>query len=279
MFAKALDEIKETAARAIPEEISDRRDESGLLICGNCGTHKETKVSFLGVEKVVRCLCKCAKEADDRERAEFAARQEMIKINNMRSAGIQDKKILSYTFANDDGKNAKVSNLARRYVDKFAEMQKENCGLLLYGDTGTGKSFVAGCIGNALIDKGVSVFATSVTRLINQIFSAGDVNALLKDLCRYELLIIDDIGAQRGTDYATEQVYTIIDERYKSNKPIIFTTNTDPQTFSSEQDIQYRRIYDRILEMCVPIKVEGQRRKAAGQAKAKIMSKILYGDA
>lgn len=276
MFGEILEQASRAAEQSIPQASGDYIGESGLLTCGLCNTPKEVEVSFLGNNKIVRCMCKCAAERHEREQAAFKAKLEQNEIKKLRSVGIQDKKILAYTFANDDGSNPKISDLARRYVDKFAEMKKNNCGLLLYGETGTGKSFFAGCIGNALIDKGVSVLATSITRLINQIFSTDDKNALLRDICNYDLLIIDDIGAERETSYTIEQVYTVIDERYKSNKPVIFTTNTDPQTFARAVDIGHKRTYDRILEMCAPVKVEGQRRKQAGQAKAKKLSEILY---
>lgn len=279
MYAEILNGISKTAEQAIPENSEDYRNADGLLMCGNCRTAKEIEIEVkeLDIKSVVRCLCKCEKEKDDREQAAFKEMQEQIRIRQLRSVGITDNKILAYTFTNDDGSNPKISDLARRYVERFEEMKINNCGLLFHGDTGTGKSFIAGCIGNALIDKGVSVFATSVPRLINQLFDADNKNALLRDICSYDLVIIDDIGAERATEYAIEQLYTIIDERYKSNKPVICTTNTDPQSFSNAPDIQRKRIYDRILEMCTPVKVEGQRRKAAGQAKAKKLSELLYG--
>lgn len=276
MFNKILDNINKTAEQAIKQQPNDYKNADGLLMCGNCQTPKEVNVEFLGIKKTVRCLCKCEKEKDDRERAEFKTRQEQIEINRLRSVGIQDKKILSYKFENDDGRNDKIGDLARRYAENFEEIKANNCGLLFWGDTGTGKSFFAGCIGNALVDKGYSVMATSITRLINQLFAAENKNTLLRELCGYDLIIIDDIGAERSTDYATEQVYTVIDERYKSNKPVIITTNTEPQELANATDIQRRRIYDRLLEMCTPIKVEGQRRKEAGQAKAKKLAEILF---
>ena len=67
-----------------------------------------------------------------------------------------------------------------------------------------------------------------------------------------KLLIIDDLGAERGTDYALEKVYNIIDSRYLSGKPLILTTNMTLKDMQESEDIRYRRIYDRIFEMCFP---------------------------
>lgn len=279
MFENIIDRIGAAGAESMPQRENDYKGKDGLLICGSCNAPKELRIKFFFGERVVRTMCECEKARDTAEKAAFQARQDEIETNRLRSVGVQDKKILSYTFENDDGRNPKVGDLARRYVEKFAEMKAHNCGLLFYGDTGGGKSYFAGCIGNALIDRGVSVLATSITRLLNQLFSAENKNALLRDLCRYDLLIIDDIGAERGTDYAIEQVYTVIDERYKSGKPTIFTTNATPQQLNAEadRDIKLRRIYDRIFEMSSPVFVEGQRRKEIGRTKTEKMHDILYG--
>ena len=278
LFEKIIDNVNTAAKKAATANAEDYKNEIGLLICGKCNTPKQVNVSFNNIHKTVNCLCKCGQAALEKEAAEFAAMQERIEIKRKRSVGIQDKKLISYNFKNDDKQNAQISDLARRYVQNFKEIKKNNCGLLLYGDTGTGKTFYAGCIANALIDNGYSVLATSITRLINQIFNSSDKNAILRDICSYDLLIIDDIGAERSTEYTAEQVYTIIDERYKSNKPVVITTNVNIKTIDSITDLQYKRTYDRLLEMCTPVCVKGQRRRAAGQAKTKKFTEILYGE-
>lgn len=76
-------------------------------------------------------------------------------------------------------------------------------------------------------------------------------------LCRYPLLIIDDFGMERGTEYALEQIYSIVDSRYRSQKPLIVTTNLTLDEIRHPQDTAHARIYDRLLEMCVPISCIG----------------------
>lgn len=273
-----IENIAKAAEQAIPENEGDYRNDDGFLMCGKCHTPKQCKVEFLGVEKIVKCLCRCASEAHEKERAEFFSEMQKRRIERYRSIGIKDKKLLEFTFANDDKRNVPISDLTRRYVNKFSELRKENYGLLLWGEPGTGKSFYAGCIGNALIDKGYPVFATTINRLINQMFSIENKNEFIKELCRFELLIIDDIGSERNTSYANEQVFTIIDERYKSNKPTIVTTNLDPKNFQSESDMALKRTYSRLLEMCVPVEVKGERRTEAGKKKIENLRKLLYSD-
>lgn len=80
----------------------------------------------------------------------------------------------------------------------------------------------------------------------------------------YDLLLIEDLGAQRNTSYMMEQVYTIIDGRYKSGKPMVITTNLDPRRINDASgDEAWKRVFDRILERCYPIEFNGSNRRAA----------------
>ena len=75
---------------------------------------------------------------------------------------------------------------------------------------------------------------------------------------------IEDLGAQRNTSYMMEQVYTIIDGRYKSGKPMVITTNLDPRRINDASgDEAWKRVFDRILERCYPIEFNGSNRRAA----------------
>ena len=103
-------------------------------------------------------------------------------------------------------------------------MRSENLGLLLWGGVGTGKSFLAGCIANALVEQEVPVRMTNFARILNELNgSFSGRNEVIDKLCRYPLLIIDDFGMERGTEYALEQIYSIVDSRYRSQKPLIVT--------------------------------------------------------
>ena len=142
-------------------------------------------------------------------------------------------------------------------------MRAENLGLLLCGGVGTGKSFLAGCIANALMEQEVPVRMTNFARILNELNSSfSGRNDVVDRLCRYPLLIIDDFGMERGTEYALEQIYSIVDSRYRSQKP---------------QDTAHARIYDRLLEMCVPISCIGvSLRKENAQEKLERL-KLLIG--
>jgi DNA replication protein DnaC len=89
-----------------------------------------------------------------------------------------------------------------------------------------------------------------------------DKNEYIKGLNRNSLLIIDDFGMERDTPFALEQIYNIIDSRYTASKPLIVTTNLNhAEMLKTDIQTDYRRIYDRVLEMCVPIYFEGESKR------------------
>ena len=130
----------------------------------------------------------------------------------------------------------------------------------MYGDVGTGKTALATCIGNALADRLVIVFATSFVKVLqhNRSYDAALANkAFMDDIRNAKLLILDDYGAERTTDFALEIMYSIIDERYRAKKPMIVTTNLSLEQMLHSSDERYRRLNDRILEVCYPMKFSG----------------------
>ena len=70
--------------------------------------------------------------------------------------------------------------------------------------------------------------------------------------------IIDDLGVERSTEYAMEQMFFVIDSRYRSRRPMIITTNLKLAELKNPPDLAHARIYDRILERCAPILFDGK---------------------
>ena len=258
MIGAVVDEVLKEMENAKNEGMKASDDymdtETGLLMCGKCHTKKQKKISFLGVERVVGCLCQCAAEEMEREREKHREEEELLHIRQMKSAGLQDSTFFEYTFANCDETHS-CAKYARRYVGHFAEFQKNGQGLLFWGNVGTGKTFLAGCIANALMEKNIPVLMTSFPKLLNALggLYSGEKNEYLKSLNQYRLLIIDDLGVERDTPYVLETVYLVIDERYKSGKPFIITTNLSLEELRNPADLEHGRIYDRIMERCVPV--------------------------
>ena len=158
-------------------------------------------------------------------------------------------------------------------------MKEKNIGLLLWGDVGSGKSYLAGAIANALIDQEIAVRMTNFSAIMNDLSGTFEGrNQYLDRLCSFPLLILDDFGMERGTEYGLEQVYSVIDGRYRSEKPLIVTTNLTLAEMRNASDTAHRRIYDRVLDMCVPIICRGESfRKRAAEEKYEEMKRILEG--
>ena len=166
---------------------------------------------------------------------------------------------------------------ARAYVNHWPEAFKRNIGLLLFGDVGTGKSFAAGCVANALLDRDVPVLMTNFPTILTRLSGTfgEDRTAFLDSLGDYDLLIIDDLGVERNTEYSMEQMFSIVDSRYRSGKPLIVTTNLKLDELKHPPDFAHARIYDRILERCAPILFAGKNFREDNAASTKAAARAI----
>ena len=257
----AFNQMVQNSGKSIPLNDGDYKGENGLLYCGKCNTPKQTKITVLGKEYYPYCTCKCEeerfnKEDEERKRNEFEKR-----VKDLRRAGFPDADMMKWNFANDDMENEQITKAMKRYVENFPELKKQGKGLLLYGNVGRGKTYAACEVANDLIDKGYSVLVTNFSRILNTLQGSFDKQDYIDSLNDFSLLVIDDLGIERSTEYAKEQVYNIIDSRYRLGLPMIITTNLSIDKIKNPADIENGRIYDRIIERCFPIEVKGQNRR------------------
>lgn len=234
----------------------------GLLRCDICGQPTQCRVEVFGEERTVRCICKCDQEKLEEEKRQREREKQLQRIARLRIDGFDKSEMQRWTFGTDDRQQPKVRRAMQAYVDSFEEFQSAGKGLLLHGSVGTGKTFAAACVANALIDKGIPVLMTNFSRIINRIQASFEGRQeYIDSLNDFDLLIIDDLAAERNTEFMNETVYTIIDSRYRAGLPMIITTNLDANKMMQEQDTARKRIYSRILERCHPIEVKGADRR------------------
>lgn len=251
-------DIADRVAENSTERPSDYYDEEGLLRCGTCKMRKENRYNFMGRVRVVSCLCKCDQAIMEARKEEDAKREFARRVQSLKTIGLTEKRFYEWRFENDNGKNSKL-DLARKYVQEWDEMQKKNIGYVIMGPVGTGKSFFAGCIANALMEQGISVMMTNFSRILNELTKPyADKNQIISNLVSYPLLIIDDLGIERNSEFALEMIYNVIDRRYCTKKPLIVTTNLSYQDMTrSDLDMEHQRIYSRLMEMCLPVIYKG----------------------
>lgn len=235
-------------------------EETNLIYCNRCRTPRQKRFEMTGKLFEPRCMCACQTVVYEQREKERKHREFLDTVAKNRSVGLPDPELRRYTFENDMGYNSKQMDMAKQFVANWEEFRKNAMGLLLWGSVGTGKSFIAGCIANALLDQGVPVMMTNFTRLLNKLTDmySGDRNAYIDSLNSFPLLIIDDLGVERNSEFAREQVFNIIDSRYRSQLPMIVTTNLTVEELKNPADLTRARIYDRVLERCTAIKVNDQ---------------------
>lgn len=268
------------SANIAPEDYMNPDD--GLLYCGKCRTPKEAYFDeahhFEGFTKHPT-ECQCAAERRKADEARRAELRRLEHIQQLRLDAFRDVPAALWRF--DDnllwGESLKK---AKRYADHWEEMQSAGLGLLLFGNVGTGKSYAAGCIANALIDRQVSVLFAPASDVVNRMQGCfgDDRENYLKMLMRPDLLILDDLGAERDTSFGKERIFDVVNRRTLSGKPMIVTTNIPLSVMQNTTNLDDRRIYDRILEVCAPVVFAGDSfRKRNASQNIKKASAILSG--
>lgn len=292
MDVKAIfDGLNEKAKENIPFEAGDYVGENGLMFCGKCNSAKETVVNILGAEAKVRCLCECGKikrDNDDlirqrgnlemeyhRAKANLGERDLLnwIKWHNYKISPYltEEKKRLMIarcyptssekkrlkTFENDNGKNPAIMRIAKNYAERFDEMQEKGKGLVLFGNCGVGKTYAALCIANYLLDRDKSCFVTNFSRLANAYDSPMKRQEEIDRLNEFDLIVLDDMGIERTSNFMNEIVYSVIDSLITARKCVIITTNLTDAEIKKPNDVSKERIYQRLFESTIPINVDG----------------------
>ena len=245
----------------------------GLRHCGKCGGAKEAWFpaevrAFTGMDRrPAECPC-AAREREQRE-VEDRERLRRNRIQRLRAEAFRDLPGEGWRFETAPVRTPALEK-ARQYACRWDDFSREQIGLLLFGDVGTGKTFAAGCIANALIDREVSVRCVSCSQMVDRMQNARgeERERYLRGLTECGLLLLDDLGAERSTSYGRERVLDLVDRRLLSGRPMLVTTNLPLSALREASGLEERRIYDRVLEMGAPLRVSGESfRRGKGRAR------------
>jgi DNA replication protein DnaC len=182
-----------------------------------------------------------------------------------------------------------------RYIDNLEQNLSAGRGIWFLGDVGTGKTTLGMLIAKLALEHRYSVAVYSTTKLLNRIRSTygsdrlGAYDAFFEELTSVDLLFIDDLGAERNTEWVTEQLYLIVNERYETERAIMFTANLhqveveNKASGSSQRKAEKRlellveeevgrRTFSRLTEMCGdPVMVHGDDRRSEGAVSATVI--------
>ena len=146
-----------------------------------------------------------------------------------------------------------IVRVVRRYVEDVDAQLDGGRGLWFTGDVGTGKTTLAMLVSRAALDAGRSVAIYSLPRLLAEIRTTFDEGSegshldLLERLARVDLLHVDDVGAERTSEWVLEQLYSIVNARYEDERAMVITTNLDHAELREQIG---ERTVSRLIEIC-----------------------------
>ena len=262
----------------------DKNDYIECEYCKNKLYRKTIDWNLYGTKRVMkldyeRCNCKDAQkywneydmkklqmleeEKKLRMMQEFANKVDKIIKNSKMS-----KRNLNYKFENFEvnSNNKKVYQSLKEYSEKLAN-SVERKGLILVGNNGVGKTHLACSIANELIKNGIPIIYGTLINLLAELKNTYDVYnnisemKIIKLYEKVDLLIIDDLGKEKPSEWGLEKLFTIINSRYENNLPVIITTNYDQNSLINRLSINgeietAKSIISRLYEMCYLVKIE-----------------------
>lgn len=167
------------------------------------------------------------------------------------NAGVPEKyiggELGNYRVTSDNDRAVKIA--------KYMIEHQPKRGAFLYGGCGTGKTYLASLIAQGFLRAGLTVRFFDMPGLLARIKDTFDTKqstgALLDDVCQCDLLVIDDMGAEKVTEWSVEQLYLVVNQRYNRGLPMVGTSNFDLNGLEKRlgDDITARRIVSR-LSVC-----------------------------
>ena len=261
-------------------------NQSSCDACPDCGGKRSMQVEAFGRTFTVPVMCPCMIEKRDQQEELDRKRDNQKRLESLRKHSLMDEAFFKTTFATAqiDKTQQNYYTIAKEYCDNWKEMKARNVGMTLIGSPGIGKTHIAFCIANELLNRCIPVIAISTINLINKVYEsygkfqeAGEVETI-RTLQNADLLILDDLGAEHSGKTGKEKqiIYSVLDARLRNNKPLIITSNltVDGLREKLRGSDGIERTFDRLIASSPIIEMNGTpRRVAIGDDKRK----LLYG--
>lgn len=230
-------------------------------ICKRCGQEAKPKFIFIGWRQQEHCESCSKVVAEERER-EQAIQERKTKVARLIETSGMRGIMRSMTFdLFNQQRRGKIYEVAKQYAEDFTP--QTDTGLIFFGKAGTGKTHLAVAIARYIIEqKQIAARVARTVELLADIrqtfnehdgYRAENEMELIRKFTSVSLLILDDLGAEKVSDWVCEVLYRVIDERWLEQRPIIVTTNFNLKELEERLG---ERVISRIAGMCVPIEMQ-----------------------
>jgi len=229
-------------------------------VCEICGGTGWEVLSEEGVSRARRCSCFHVSATTDKlySAARIPVRFNACEFDNY----VPDPKSFS---------QVRAKKMAMKYAESYPVLDDEifrEASLLFSGMSGLGKTHLAIAVLKSLMKKGIRCLFVDFHELLTDIRNSYDElsrtseHQILRPILNMDVLLLDDLGSQRMTDWMQDTVFYIVNWRYNQKKPIIVTTNLgmEPTRASAQETLQDRlgyRVVSRLYEMCTAIELDG----------------------
>lgn len=258
------------------------------IVCGDCGETRWPVGAYSPFERHIFhwyapkefCSCPKGKRLEEeynqnqgrikREAAEAKVNaEEKRKIDRLFAQSKMGERFKNRTFDNFNvtPENRVAFNNCKKYAEAFKNL-KNGVGLILTGGVGTGKTHLVAAVANKLITNHVPVVFGTLVSLLDKVKQSyqgkgQDEWEILDLYSTVNLLIIDDLGKERPTEWTLEKLYSIVNDRYERLRPIIVTTNFEKEALidrltTKENSSTAEAVVSRIFEMCPGLNLSGK---------------------
>lgn len=243
-------------------------------VCPHCGRRREaewidfppaleSKFGRPGEWYYHPCTPECEQKNDQ---LEWAAMRQEARVENLRERSGLSRRMRDYSFSNFDPfanppSTTKAVEKVQSYLENWEENREAGKGLYFCGDVGSGKTHLAVAVMNELMQlKRVPALFVTVPELLDNLRGAyndpgRDLDEWMEAVKNADLLVLDDLGSERVTEWVRERIFVIVNHRYREALPTLFTSNIGPEELPRQLG---ERTASRIISMCEGVEIQGE---------------------